>query len=244
MLQYSWANFDLLGQSSGEFKRTLPRHMRYMHEIEKVFMNAHSQLEVICGPMFSGKTEELIRRIRRVEYARMSAIVFKPEQDTRYDQHLVVSHSDQKIGSVPVDQVSRIRSYLGSATRSFQVVGLDEVHFFDQEVIQLCEDLVNGGVRVIAAGLCEDYLCRPFGSMPHLLAHADSITKLWAVCMRCGAPASKSQRVSRNGQAVQGDQVLVGASLYYEARCRACHQRQVVEVAAENDFVLESSVGC
>ncbi len=214
-----------------------------MHEMEKVFMNGHSHLEVICGPMFSGKTEELIRRIRRVEYARMSAIVFKPQIDVRYDKDLVVSHSDQRIGSVPVPNVSRIRSYLGSAARSFHVVGLDEVHFFDKDVVYLCEDLVDAGVRVIAAGLCEDYLGRPFGPMPDLLAHADSITKLWAVCMRCGAPASKSQRVSRNGQEVQGDQVLVGASLYYEARCRACFKRQVVEVSAEEvDQIVEPGV--
>lgn len=211
--------------------------------MENGFIHGHAHLEIICGPMFSGKTEELIRRIRRVEYARMSAIVFKPQIDVRYDKELVVSHSDQKIGSVPVPNVSRIRSYLGSASRSFHVVGLDEVHFFDQDVVYLCEDLVNAGVRVIAAGLCEDYLARPFGPMPHLLAHADSITKLWAVCMRCGAPASKSQRVARNGQAVQGDQVLVGASLYYEARCRACYQQQVVELSAEdNDFVVEAPI--
>lgn len=217
--------------------------MPHAHEMEKVFMNGHSQLEVICGPMFSGKTEELIRRIRRVEYARMSAIVFKPQIDVRYDKEMVVSHSDQRIGSVPVANVSRIRAYLGSAAHSFHVVGLDEVHFFDTDVIYLCEDLVNAGVRVIAAGLCEDYLARPFGPMPHLLAHADSITKLWAVCMRCGAPASKSQRVSRNGQAVDGDQVLVGASLYYEARCRACFRPQVVDLAADdNDVVLDSAL--
>lgn len=207
-------------------------------------MNGQSHLEIICGPMFSGKTEELIRRIRRVEYARMSAIVFKPHIDTRYDQDLVVSHSDQKIASVPVPNVAKIRSYLGSSTRSFHVVGLDEVHFFDQDVVYLCEDLVNAGVRVIAAGLCEDYLSRPFGPMPHLLAHADSITKLWAVCMCCGNPASKSQRVSRNGESVQGDQVLVGASLYYEARCRNCHKREVLTVdEANSDARSPSSVG-
>ncbi len=217
--------------------------MRQTHEMEEVFMNGQSHLEVICGPMFSGKTEELIRRIRRVEYARMSAIVFKPQIDTRYDKELVVSHSEQKIGSVPVANVARIRSYLGSSTKSFHVVGLDEVHFFDQDVVYLCEDLVNAGVRVIAAGLCEDYLGRPFGPMPHLLAHADSITKLWAVCMRCGNPASKSQRIARNGQQVDGDQVLVGASLFYEARCRNCFVRQVVDLNVDDeDSILPPAV--
>lgn len=202
-----------------------------MYEIESRFMNGQSSLEIICGPMFSGKTEELIRRIRRVEYARMRAIVFKPHIDSRYSKDQIVSHSDQKMGSVPVKDIGEIRSYLGSAARKFHVVGLDEAHLFDNNLVELCEDLVSENVRVIAAGLSEDYLGKPFGPVPELLAHADFITKLWAVCMCCGAPASKSQRVSRNGQYVQEDQVLVGAGLYYEARCRACHKRGVVELS-------------
>lgn len=201
-----------------------------MHDVEREFSNSFSHLEVICGPMFSGKTEELIRRVRRVEYARMRSIVFKPHIDTRYSETQVVSHSDQRIGSVPVVDVAKIRSYLGSAATSFHVVGLDEVHFFNHEIIELCEDLVGSGVRVIAAGLCEDYLGKPFGPMPELLAHADAITKLSAVCMRCGASASKSQRIARAGTRVQEDQVLVGASLFYEARCRACFKPAVLEV--------------
>src|SRR5690349_13655590 len=136
--------------------------MRKIHEIESVFMNGTSLLEVICGPMFSGKTEELIRRIRRVELARLRAIVFKPEIDTRYSKDLLVSHSEQRMGSVPVPNASRIRSYLGSSAEHFHVVGLDEVQFFDNDVIYLCEDLVASGIRVIAAGLCEDFLGRPF----------------------------------------------------------------------------------
>jgi len=200
-----------------------------INEIENVFMHGHSHLEVVCGPMFSGKTEELIRRIRRVEYARMRAIVFKPEIDTRYDKDMIVSHSEQKISSVPVANVSRIRAYLGSCSKPFHVVGLDEVQFFDKDVIFLCEDLVRSGVRVIAAGLCEDYLGRPFGPMPELLAHADMVTKLWAVCMKCGAPASKSHRLTRPGHKKADDQVLVGAASIYEARCRACHIRGIAE---------------
>src|SRR5258708_1360209 len=134
-----------------------------MEEIH--FMSAdHSRLEIICGPMFSGKTEELIRRIRRVEYARMSAMVFKPKIDDRYAKDLVVSHSDQKIGSVPVENSSHIRDFLGSSRTFFKVVGLDEVHFFEADIVELCEELVRRGVRVIAAGLCEDYLSRPFGA--------------------------------------------------------------------------------
>lgn len=200
-----------------------------VNEIENVFMQGHSHLEVICGPMFSGKTEELIRRLRRVEFARMRAIVFKPEIDERYSKDMLVSHSDQKISSIPVANVSRIRAYLSSFTRPFHVVGLDEVQFFDSDVIYLCEDLVSSGVRVIAAGLCEDYLGRPFGPMPELLAHADMVTKLWAVCMKCGAPASKSQRIARPGQRTDDTQVLVGAASLYEARCRACHVRAIVD---------------
>lgn len=156
-------------------------NMRQEHEIEQVFMNGHSHLEIICGPMFSGKTEELIRRIRRVEYARLRAIVFKPIIDTRYSNDLVVSHSEQKIDSIPVADVAEIRAYLGKTTKPFHVVGLDEVHFFNADIVALCEDLVSLGVRVIGAGLAEDYLAKPFGPMPELLTHADIVTKLWAV---------------------------------------------------------------
>jgi thymidine kinase len=198
-----------------------------MHEIENGFYR-HNHLEVICGPMFSGKTEELIRRIRRVEYARMNAIVFKPKIDVRYSHDLVVSHSEQKIESVPVDNIDHIRKFLGSSPRSFRVIGLDEIHFFDKEIIDVCEELVGAGIRVIAAGLCEDYQSRPFGSVPELLAHADVITKLWAVCMRCGLPASKTQRIQRPGQEKLEAQVVVGAGLHYEARCRSCHVKGIV----------------
>lgn len=202
--------------------------MRQVHEIENVFMNGHSHLEVICGPMFSGKTEELIRRVRRVQYAKLKAVVFKPEIDKRFSQDLVVSHSEQKIASVPVPNVSRIRDFLGASKDKFHVVGLDEVQFFDSDVVYLCEDLVSLGIRVIAAGLGEDFLGRPFGPMPELLTHADVVTKLWAVCMRCGAPASKTQRVAKSGNAVNENQVLVGAASMYEARCRACHVKAIV----------------
>ena len=194
--------------------------MRQDNEIETVFWKGHCHLEVICGPMFSGKTEELIRLIRRVEYARLKSIVFKPMIDIRYSHDLVVSHAKRTITSIPVDTVDRIRSFLANAQETYHVVGLDEVHFFEEDVIELCEELVNSGHRVIAAGLSEDYLGRPFGPMPKLLAHADSVTKLWAICMRCGAPASKTQRLAANEE-----QVLVGADLLYEARCRSCYRK-------------------
>jgi thymidine kinase len=206
-----------------------------INEIENVFMQGHSYLEVICGPMFSGKTEELIRRIRRVEYARMRAIVFKPEIDTRYDKEMIVSHSEQKINSIVVNNAQRIRAYLSSCTQPFHVVGLDEVQFFDKDVVYLCEDLVSAGIRVIVAGLCQDFLGRPFGPMPELLAHADIVTKLWAVCMKCGAPASKSQRLIHPGQQKDDAQVLIGTASGYEARCRACHVRGVIELEHEQE---------
>lgn len=200
--------------------------MSQVHEIESVFMNGSSNLEVICGPMFSGKTEELIRRIRRVEYAKLSAVVFKPAIDVRYDHSQVVSHSAQKMGSIPVADSSEIRMFLRQ--HRFHVVGLDEAQFFDDGVVDLCEELVLSNIRVIVAGLSEDFLGRPFGPMPLLLSHADVVTKLWAVCMSCGRPASKSQRISRDGTAMSEEQVLVGASHCYEARCRGCHKRTVL----------------
>jgi thymidine kinase len=193
--------------------------------------NIHGQLEVICGPMFSGKTEELIRRIRRIEFARLNAIVFKPKIDIRYSPDLVVSHSSQKIKSCPVANVAMIRKFLAGCETSFHAIGLDEVHFFTEDVVTLCEDLVAQGIRVIVAGLCEDYLGSPFGSMPELLVHADIITKLLAVCMCCGQPASKSQRVSRAGSLSHNEQVLIGADQYYEARCRTCFKKAIVEAS-------------
>jgi thymidine kinase len=197
-------------------------------------MSHHGQLEVICGPMFSGKTEELIRRLRRVEYARLRSIVFKPKIDIRYSPNLVVSHSEQKIKSCPVADVAMIRTFLASGVKPFHVIGLDEVHFFEQDVVHLCEDLVSQGIRVIAAGLCEDYLGMPFGAMPELLVHADIVTKLLAVCMRCGEPASKSQRISRPDNRSHHDQVLIGAHQHYEARCRSCFKKAVEELPDDN----------
>ena len=207
--------------------------MRHVHEIENVFLNGHGNLEVICGPMFSGKTEELIRRIRRVEYAKLRAIVFKPRIDSRFSKDLVVSHSDQKIQSIPVADASSIRACLEEMNCKFHVVGLDEVQFFDEGVVALCEELVNSGVRVIAAGLCEDYLGEPFGPMPRLLAHADTVSKLWAICMNCGRPASKTQRVAKAASTPSVEQVFVSGGQHYQARCRACHQKKVLRISAE-----------
>lgn len=215
--------------------------MHYIHELENNLKNGQNYLEVIFGPMFSGKTEELIRRIKRVEYARQNFIVFKPVIDNRYSQEMVVSHSEQKIDSIPVQNSTAIRSYLDSCSASYNVIGLDEVHLFDENIVPLCEELVVKGARVIAAGLGEDFLSRPFGPMPKLLAHADVVTKLWAVCMRCGMPASKTQRITRDGQKVENSQVLIGASNFYEARCRNCYQKKVLDLShdCQNDVAID-----
>ena len=172
-------------------------------------------IEVICGSMFSGKTEELIRRLKLAVYAKQKAQVFKPRVDQRYDQKLVVSHSQQSVVSTPVDRAEQILSHLHPDT---QVVGIDEVQFFGPEIVSVCETLANRGLRVICAGLDQDYRGRPFDPMPTLMAVAEFVTKLQAICVVCGNPANRTQRI-----AAGGGRVMVGASEAYEARCRKCH---------------------
>ena len=173
-------------------------------------------LEVICGPMFSGKSEELIRRIRRAIIARQKVQVFKPALDDRYDVSAIASHSQRKHDAIPVkDTVELLRQLDPEA----DVVALDEVQFMDEGLIPIIEDLANRGVRVIAGGLDLDSNGEPFGIMPLLLARAEFVTKLQAICMVCGAQAGRTQRLVRTG-----GQVLVGASEAYEARCRHCHE--------------------
>ena len=153
------------------------------------------QIEVVCGPMFSGKTEELIRRLRRAMFGRQSVIVFKPRIDTRYADADIVSHTEQRLVSVPVANSSQIDEYLKKLEQPPQVIGVDEAQFFDQPLIPLLERLANSGIRIVAAGLDQDYLGKPFTIMPELLAVADYVTKQQAVCVVCGAAATKSQRV-------------------------------------------------
>ncbi len=172
-------------------------------------------IEVICGPMFSGKSEELIRRVKRAVIARRRVQVFKPALDDRYDAAAVASHSAQKHEAVPVGSASELAARLDPLV---EVVAVDEVQFLDEPVVELLERLANRGVRVIAAGLDQDFAGSPFGVMPALLAKAEYVSKLQAICMVCGAPASRSQRLVRSG-----GQVLVGAAESYEARCRHCH---------------------
>jgi thymidine kinase len=171
-------------------------------------------IEVITGSMFSGKSEELIRRIRRAQIARQKVQVFKPRFDTRYAQDHIVSHSDIRI---PSTSVISARALLESVEQETEVVGIDEGQFFDLELPMVCNTLADSGRRVIVAGLDQDYLGKPFEPMPQLLAIAEYITKTLAICMVCGNPANHTQRL-----VASSDRVLLGAQGTYEARCRHC----------------------
>ncbi len=173
-------------------------------------------LEVICGPMFSGKSEELIRRIKRAVIARQKVQVFKPALDDRYDASAIASHSQRKHEAIAVKNTEELLRHLDPEA---QVVALDEAQFLDEGLIPIIEDLANRGVRVIAGGLDQDSNGEPFGIMPILLAKAEYVTKLQAICMVCGAQAGRTQRMVQTG-----GQVLVGAAEAYEARCRHCHE--------------------
>jgi thymidine kinase len=174
-------------------------------------------IEVIAGCMFSGKTEELIRRIRRAEIARQSVAIFKPRIDTRYSNDHIVSHSDAKLRSTAVERASEILEL----ARTAQVVGIDEGQFFDMGLVEVAETLANQGKRVIIAGLDQDYQGKPFEPMPQLLAVAEYITKTLAICVVCGNPADRTQRTTE-----ASERVLIGARDSYEARCRRCFAPQ------------------
>lgn len=186
-----------------------------------MFIEPHLQggrkgwIEVICGSMFSGKTEELIRRLKRVKIANLKVEIFKPAIDVRYDEVKIVSHDTNAIHSTPVDSSQRILLL----AQNVDVVGIDEAQFFDPEIADVCETLAMHGVRVIVAGLDMDYQGNPFGQMPNLLAKADYITKLHAICVRCGDIANISYR-----KVPAGGQVLLGEKDIYEPRCRTCAQ--------------------
>lgn len=172
-------------------------------------------IEVISGPMFSGKTEELIRRLRRSQIANQRVQIFKPRVDKRHSNVDIVSHSEQRIPSVPIEHPSEILEKLIPNT---EVVGIDEAQFFGDDVVAVAEELANRGRRVICAGLDQDYLAQPFGPMPKLLAVAEYITKVLSICVICGNPANRSFRT-----VASEDQVVVGAQDSYEARCRRCY---------------------
>lgn len=173
-------------------------------------------IELITGSMFSGKTEELIRRLRRAQFAGLRVEIFKPSLDTRYSETRVVSHDDKSINSTPVDNPSAILLLAGDV----DVVGIDEAQFFDESIVDVCNKLADSGVRVLVAGLDMDYLGKPFGPMPALIAVAEYITKVHAICMHCGNLAQYTHRKSDDVQVV-----LLGEKDIYEPLCRSCYNK-------------------
>lgn len=179
-------------------------------------------LEVICGCMFAGKTEELIRRINVLSYAKKKITVFKPEIDNRYSETEIVSHAGTKVPCIVVEKAKDILKYVDNNS---DVVAIDEVQFFDKDIVDVCEYLADKGIRVMVAGLDKDFRGEPFGVLPELLTRAEFVTKLTAVCAKCGAPATRTQRLVDGKPAYFDDPiVLVGAVDHYEPRCRHCHE--------------------
>lgn len=178
-------------------------------------------IEVICGPMFAGKSEELIRRVKTLSYAHQKILAFKPSVDNRYDKSAIASHDGEKYQAYAVNSVSDIRNLIEEGT---QVVAIDEVQFFGEPIISLVEELADKGMRVIVAGLDTDFRGEPFGPMPELLARAEFVTKLSAACTVCGCAATRTQRLVDNKPASYDDPIIqIGAKESYEARCRKHH---------------------
>ena len=171
-------------------------------------------VEVICGSMFSGKTEELIRRLKRATFAKQKVAIFKPCIDVRYSEDQVVSHDSNSIPSTPIDSPAKMLEL----SNDIEVVGIDEAQFFDSTLIDVVQALANKGVRVIIAGLDTDFLGKPFGPMPALMAIAEDIQKVHAICVKCGSPANHSHRLSKNDQLV-----VLGEKDAYEPLCRHCY---------------------
>jgi thymidine kinase len=182
--------------------------------IEKNIPSRLGWIEVICGSMFSGKTEELIRRLNRAKIARQKVEIFKPEVDTRYDHQQVVSHDAHSILSTPVQSASQILLFV----HDVHVVGIDEAQFFDDQLISVCDRLANNGLRVIVAGLDMDYLGKPFGPVPALMATAEYVTKIHAICMKCGDLANYTHRLVNNDRLF-----VLGEKDLYEPLCRKCY---------------------
>lgn len=185
-------------------------------------MQQNGWVEVICGSMFSGKSEELIRRVRRAKYGKQSVAVFKPAIDDRYSEEHIVSHNGTSFTAYPISQSMEI---LDIVTDEVDVVGIDEAQFFDENITKVVDHLAKRGIRVIIAGLDTDFRGEPFGQMPKLMALAESVTKLNAICPVCGSPASRTQRLIDGKPASYDDPVImVGASESYEPRCRHHHE--------------------
>jgi thymidine kinase len=175
-------------------------------------------IEVICGSMFSGKTEELIRRLKRAKFAKMNVQIFKPCIDVRYSEDEVVSHDSHSIDSTPISSPAKMLEI----AQDVQVVGIDEAQFFDESIVEVVQTLANRGVRVIIAGLDTDFLGKPFGPMPALMAVAEDIQKVHAICVRCGSPANHSHRLSQSSELV-----VLGETDIYEPLCRHCYNEAV-----------------
>ena len=171
-------------------------------------------IEVVCGSMFSGKTEELLRRLKRAQFAKQKIVIFKPSVDNRYSDVEVVSHDFHKITSTPISAPAEMLK----VGPDVQVVGVDEAQFFDESLVDVCQQLANRGIRVIVAGLDTDFLGQPFGPMPRLMAVAEDVQKVHAICVRCGALANHSHRLSKSE-----DLVLLGEKNVYEPLCRDCY---------------------
>jgi len=185
-------------------------------------MSQSGWVEVICGSMFSGKSEELIRRVRRAQYAKQTIAVFKPALDNRYSEEEVVSHNGTKVIAMPIERSKDIWAYI---TDEYDVIGIDEAQFFDEGIIDVVQSLANHGFRVIVAGLDQDFRGVPFGPMPTIMATAELVTKLQAVCQVCGSPASRTQRLINGEPAGYEDPIiLIGATEAYEPRCRHHHE--------------------
>ena len=177
-------------------------------------------IEVICGSMFSGKTEELIRRITRAKLAKQRVALFKPKIDGRYAKEHVVSHDRKKIPAISVENAKQILE----RSRGYEVIGIDEAHFYNNSIVGICQQLADEGKRVIVSGLEQDYRGEAFESVAQLLAIAEYITKNLAICMVCGNPANRNQRLS-----IEKDRLVVGGHESYEARCRRCHQVDIFD---------------
>ena len=175
-------------------------------------------IEVICGSMFSGKTEELIRRMKRAQFAKQTVAIFKPCIDVRYSEDKVVSHDSHSIPSTPIDSPAKMLEL----SSDVEVVGVDEAQFFDNSIVEVVQELANKGIRVIIAGLDTDFLGKPFGPMPALMAVAEDIQKVHAICVRCGSPANHSHRLSKSEELV-----LLGEKDEYEPLCRHCYNAAI-----------------
>ncbi len=190
--------------------------MSVFHENNISQVPRKGSIEVICGSMFSGKTEELIRRLKRAKFAKQKVEIFKPVIDTRYDEEKVVSHDSNFIMSTPVESSSNILLLSGEV----DVVGIDEAQFFDDELVNVCNSLANNGTRVIIAGLDTDFLGKPFGPMPALMAIAEDVSKVHAICVRCGNLANHSHRITN-----EKSLVVLGETHNYEPLCRLCYNK-------------------